>query len=180
MTRAQVILSALDRRLDGPVDLTLYGRAAFALGFDPPPPGAESSLDVDVVLWLGQAEQLLENSNLWQAVQETNEELAPQGLYVSHFFAEDQVVLRPHWRHHRIAVPGPWKHLRLHRLSDEDLFLSKLMRDDPLDRDDARFLVKHRGWSADQIQQLILQARVPPIAEVQEQFEQCSRRFRNP
>jgi hypothetical protein len=43
-----------------------------------------------------------ESTNFWQAVDQTNAELAPDDLYVSHFFTEDQVTLLPDWRTHRI------------------------------------------------------------------------------
>ena len=58
MTYAERILGELDRQLESPVDLTLYGRAAFLLGFSDPPEQFSQSLDDDAVLWLGQAEEL--------------------------------------------------------------------------------------------------------------------------
>jgi hypothetical protein len=180
MSNAERILDALDAALDQQVELTLYGRAAFQLGWASPPSDVYSSLDVDVVLWLGQAEDLLQVGNFWDAVHQVNHLLEAEGLYISHFFEEDQVVLRPDWRTHRVPLEGDWKNLVLYRLADEDLFLSKLMRDEPLDRADAAFIVQHRGWGPEEIQRVIAQARVPPIAEVQEQFERCSRRFLNP
>jgi len=61
MTYAARILGELDRHLKQVVDLTLYGRAAFQPGFDDPPEEFSQSLDVDTVLWLGQAEELLDH-----------------------------------------------------------------------------------------------------------------------
>ena len=80
------------------------------------------------------------------ALDKTNQELAAQGLYVSHFFTED-------------------------------LLLSKLMRDDPLDRSDAQFLVRHNGWLRDDVQAVFAQARIPDIAELREQFAICSEKL---
>ena len=63
-----------------------------------------------------------------------NAAFAAEELDLTHFFEEDQVVLRPSRREVRIPIPGHWKKLKLSRLSDADLFLSKLMRNDPIDR----------------------------------------------
>lgn len=60
----QRILSALDERLTAPVELTLYGRAALQLGFDNAPEECSLTRDVDAVLWLGQAEEMLGDMDL--------------------------------------------------------------------------------------------------------------------
>jgi len=62
-------------------------------------------------------------------------------------------------------------------LGDEDLFLSKLMRFDPQDLADARFIADRAGWTPAQIGAILREARVPDIPEVREQFELCSREF---
>lgn len=177
MTNAQLLLNAVDERLNGPVELTLYGRAALHLGFPQPPPDYALSRDVDAVLWLGQAESLVETSNFWDVIDEVNGLFADQELYISHFFEETQVILTPEWKAHRVAITGPWMHLKLYRLGDVDLFLSKLMRDDPIDRADARFIVESGHLTVDQIREAIHNARVPPIPEIAEQFERCAKQF---
>ena len=177
MTNAERILLALDEKLRSPVELTLYGRAALLLGYEAPPRECALSRDVDAVLWLGQAEELNERTNFWQAVGEVNEELAEDDLYISHFFTEDQVILRPDWRRHRAAIAGPWKKLALHRLGDVDLLLSKLMRDDPIDQSDARFIVDAAGLTPEEVKRVIASARVPDAAEIREQFELATRRL---
>lgn len=177
MIYAVRILTELNRRLAQSVDLTLYGRAAFQLGFESPPEEFSQSLDVDAVLWVGQAEELLESTNFWDALEEVNEALAPDGLYMSHLFVEDQVILTPEWRQQRKEVSGSWSNLDLHRLGDEDLFLSKLMRDDPQDRHDALFIVERRGWRGDDIESLLERARVPDIPELEEQFALASEKL---
>ena len=177
MRYAERILTELDQRLDASVELTLYGRAAFLLGFDDPPVQFSQSLDVDAVLWVGQAEELEQNSNFWEAVEGLNGALAPDGLYMSHLFVEDQVILTPDWLKRRRKIAGPWEKLRLSRLGDEDLLLSKLMRDDPQDRQDALFIVGRRGWGRDEVEALLPHARVPEIVELQEQFEIASRKL---
>ncbi len=176
---AQVILGVLDGRLNAAVELTLYGRAALQMGFSSPPPETLLSRDVDAVLWLGQAEDLNQRTNFWEAVDATNAELSSQGLYVSHFFTEDQVVLRPEWKAVRRRIDIPFRHLRLFRLADEDLLLSKLMRDDPQDQQDALFIVGAAGWRPENIEQILSVARLPDVAEIRDEFAKAARRLRN-
>lgn len=177
MTNAEQLLRAVDERLDGPVELTLYGRAALHLGFADPPPEYALSRDVDAVLWIGQAESLAERGNFWQVIDEVNRLFADQELYISHFFEETQVILTPDWRSNRVAIPRAWSHLALYRLGNVDLFLSKLMRNDPIDRADARFIVESAPLSSDEIRQALRSARIPPVPEIAEQFELCVRSF---
>jgi hypothetical protein len=177
MTNAEVILRALDSRLTGVVDLTLYGRAALTLGFPNAPADCLFSHDVDAVLRLGQAEELSEQSNFWEAVEAVNRELAERDLYVSHFFTEAQVILRPCWREQRVPIAGDWRQLRLFRLSDADLLLSKLMRDDPLDHADARFICAAAGLARAEVERAIEEARVPDSAEVREDFAKAAHRL---
>lgn len=178
MIYADRILGELDQRLHEPVELTLYGRAAFLLGFENPPAQFSQSLDVDAVLWLGQAETLSQTSNFWQAIEETNSALAPEGLYMSHLFVEDQVILTPDWLAQRAPIENDWPNLVLYRLSDEDLLLSKLMRDDQQDQQDALFIVLRRNWDRDFLDDLFARARIPKIAEINEQFEIASAKLR--
>jgi len=177
MNHAQVILSTLDAKLNGPVELTLYGRAALQLGFSDAPAECAVSHDVDAVFWTGQAEALAQTSNFWEAVEAVNAELADQELYISHFFQEDQVVLTPEWRAQRCPITGGWQNLKLYRLGNGDLLLSKLMRDDPIDHGDARFIVSRAGFSAQDVRRLLERARIPDIPEIAEHVERASQRL---
>jgi hypothetical protein len=177
MSNAARLLSALDERLDQPVELTLYGRAALHLGFANPPAEYALSRDIDAVLWLGQAETLAEHGNFWTAVDAVNRIFADQELFISHFFEETQVILTPAWRSQRLPIAGGWKRLQLFRLGNADLFLSKLMRDDPIDRADARFIVQSAPLSPDEINAAIRAARVPAVPEIEEQFRLAVRHF---
>jgi len=177
MTNAQRILTLLDTQLASRINLTLYGRAALHLGFPDAPKEYALSRDVDAVLWLGQAEELDEKTNFWDAIERVNQELADQELYISHFFTETQVVLLPDWRNNRVPLQGEWKHLELHRLGDIDLLLSKLMRDDPIDRADAQFIVRVADLGVSDVTAAIAKARVPDSLEIQEQFEVASRKL---
>lgn len=177
ISNAERILICLDEKLKDGVELTLYGRAALQLGFDPPAPDFALSLDVDAVFWMGQAEMLQETTNFWSAVEAVNAELEQDGLYISHFFEEDQVILTPHWREQRAPIPGRWKRLELFRLGNADLFLSKLMRDDPQDQHDARFILERAGWTEEEVQEILRSARLPELAEIQEEFVKAKRRL---
>ena len=53
-----LILQTLDRRLDHQVELTLYGRAAMALGFPSHESRHETTQDVDAIIPLGQLDDL--------------------------------------------------------------------------------------------------------------------------
>jgi hypothetical protein len=180
MSNAERVLRALGARLNRVVELVLYGRAALQLGFPNPPGEYAQSRDVDVVLWLGQADELAATTNFWESVEAVNREFSHEELYLSHLFEETQVVLRPDWRKYCVRIPGDWPNLALRRLGDLDLFLSKLMRDDPVDLADARFIVERARLTTEQIRSAIQSARVPDIPEVQEQFALCSKRVLPP
>ena len=177
MTNAEIILRELDRRLSSRVELNLFGRAALSLGFEHPREEFGHSLDVDAVLPVGAAEAFLENTNFWKAVEQTNEALAPRDLYVSHFFTEDQVILTERWMEKRIPIQGDWERITLFRLSDEDLLLSKLMRDDPHDFEDALFIVETRDWNGADVKAIVNQARIPDSSEIREEFAKARDRI---
>jgi hypothetical protein len=174
---ARRLLTALDQELTARVELTLYGRAALHLGFPDGPPEFGLSRDVDAILYTGQAEELAASTNFWQALDTVNRQYAGDGLYISHLFVEDQVILSPWWRTRRLPVAGTWQMLRLWRLGNTDLLLSKLMRDDPIDHGDALFIVRSAGLTASHVREAILSARIPAIPELEEQFALASARL---
>ena len=175
MSNAERILHRLDELLNAPAELTLFGRAAFQLGFADLPPEYGRSLDVDGVLWAGQSEQLLRETNFWTALEQLNEEFSSEGLFISHLFEEQQLILTPEWRAQRIVLPGAWQRLQVLRLGNGDLFLTKLMRFDPLDLEDARFLVHASDWDEHAIRDWFARARFPASPELREQFDLCVR-----
>jgi hypothetical protein len=138
-----VILQILDHHLDHPVELTLYGRAALALGFPTHELRHETTQDVDAIIPLAQLDRLRADAQFWDARDATNAELAGQGLFITHLFTEADVFLLPDWLNRRVAIPGPFTHLRLHRPATLDLILTKMMRGaDPEDLSDIEFLLK--------------------------------------
>ncbi|MEO8353285.1 MAG: hypothetical protein ABI680_16270, partial [Chthoniobacteraceae bacterium] len=159
MSHAETILRALDRRLAQPVHLVLYGRAALALGFQPPLPVAEISMDVDVILPLAQSAELETAPHFWSALTAVNRELEPQGLFLTHLFDETQVILRPCWLDHLepILLPGLVE-LRLSRPAAIDLLLTKMMRGlDPEDMAESAFLIQ-----AGRVDATVIRAATPP------------------
>jgi len=175
MNHAQTILLTLDRHLDRPIALVLYGRAALALGFDQPPEDVVRSLDVDIILPLAQAAALDEDAAFWDALEATNHDLAPSGLYVTHLFAEDQVILRPDWQDHLVPIHvSELVHLRLSRPHAVDLLLTKMMRGaDPQDMADAAFLLNQPETDGQSLRPLFAQARVPDVPEIRALFAEA-------
>ena len=104
MDNASVILYTLDRYLDHPTRLILYGRAALQLGYSEPPSGTAQSQDVDAIVPLSDLETLAADGQFWDAQQATNAELRAQGLYITHLFRADQVFLRREWEKHLVPI----------------------------------------------------------------------------
>jgi hypothetical protein len=177
VNNAQRILAALDSKLDGRVELTLYGRAAIVFGFEEVPKELAQSRDVDGVLWLGQAEEMARTTNFWEAVAEVNKQFRQEDLYISHLFEEDQLILTSQWKKRRVQVSGPWHKLIISRLSNEDLFLTKMMRDDPQDVADARLIVERAGWDERDIEAIVSTARVPDLVELRDEFARATAHF---
>jgi hypothetical protein len=177
VNNAQRILAALDSKLDSQVELTLYGRAAIVLGFEDVPKELAQSRDVDGVLWLGQAEKMTQETNFWEAVEKVNMQFREQELYISHLFVEDQLILTPQWKKQRLRISGPWRKLKVYRLGNEDLFLTKMMRDDPQDIADAKLIADRAGWDEKDIAAVVGKARLPNVVELREEFANAAGSF---
>jgi hypothetical protein len=78
------ILRTLDRHLASPAEMTLFGRSALALGYSQAPDHFHSTQDVDGILPLAWLEPPDMHEDFWRAVQLTNAELEPDGLYLTH------------------------------------------------------------------------------------------------
>jgi hypothetical protein len=101
------ILQCLDRNLNHPAELTIFGRAALALGFPAAPAAFGATQDLDAILPLGWLEAEEQNLDFWEAQQKTNAELEGTGLYITHLFRELEIILTPDWIMRRILLQLP-------------------------------------------------------------------------
>ena len=101
------ILQAVDAQLDQPIEFFLFGRAALVLGFADPPAEAGATEDVDGIIPRDLLATLQANERWWAALQAANDELATEGLYLTHLFDEEQIILRPNWRKEVVTVSNP-------------------------------------------------------------------------
>jgi len=165
------ILQTLDRHLTAPFTLYVYGRSALALGFADAPADFHATMDVDAILPARDLRALEANEDFWLAQDRVNRELGDTGLYFTHLFEDRQVILTPDWLEQTVVLDKfDFTRLRLHRPSTADLVLTKLMRVDPQDRDDIRFLLKQPDMAPGQLDSALLVARVPDVAEIREAF----------
>ncbi len=173
MTNAERILRALDEKLTAPVELTIYGRAALALGFNSKPKGSEESLDVDAILPLNQQTEIEKDEQFWAAVDGVNTGLKDDGLYITHLFQEDQVILSEGWLDRRVKIELPGlKHLEIYRPSIVDLLLTKMMRaEDQEDLEDIKFLIHEGKLTEGRVQSAFASAKVPKVPEIEDAFE---------
>lgn len=164
------ILQTLDHHLTAPVELTLFGRAALALGYAGSPAAFATTQDVDAILplsWLAAAD---ENLDFWQAQQRTNAELEPEGLYITHLFRELEVILTPDWLARRVPIQTGFQRLGTFRPATLDLVLTKMARGDENDLADIRFLLRQEPLDAGQLRAAFARARLPDVPEIQELF----------
>lgn len=67
---------------------------------------------------------------------------------------------------HQSVIEKPFSKLRLCRLADADLLLSKMMRYDPADFDDLVFVVERSEFGPDAVADIVEQARIPECEEI--------------
>jgi hypothetical protein len=164
------ILQTLDRHLTQPAEITIFGRAALALGFPNSPAAFATTHDVDAILPLGWLAAEDENMDFWQAQQKTNVELESSGLYITHLFRELEIILTPDWLSRRVRVPLNLRKLTVFRPAALDLILTKMARGDENDLADIRFLLQQEPPSTAQLQAAFTRARMPDVPEIQELF----------
>jgi hypothetical protein len=164
------ILQTLDRSLTAPAEITLFGRAALALGYDKSPATFSATRDVDAILPLSWLAAENENLDFWEAQQRTNVELEPEGLYLTHLFRELEVILTPDWLNHRVSIPLGLERLMVFRPATLDLILTKMARGDENDLADIAFMLKVEPLTAAQLRAAFSRARVPDIPEIQALF----------
>ncbi len=171
MNNPLFILQTLDRHLDHPVELTLYGRAALALGFPSHEPRHETTQDVDAIIPLAQLDELRADEQFWGARDAANVDLAGRGLYLTHLFTEADVFLLPDWLDRRVPIPSDFTHLKLLRPATLDLILTKMMRGaDPEDLSDIAFLLKQGPMKDEELRAAFDRVRLPDIQELRDAF----------
>jgi hypothetical protein len=164
------ILQTLDRHLTKPAEITIFGRAALALGFENSPAAFATTHDVDAILplsWLAAEDQ---NLDFWEAQQKTNAELEPSGLYITHLFRELEIILTPDWLSRRVRIALELGKLAVFRPSALDLILTKMARGDENDLVDIRFLLQQETISSALLRAAFTRARVPDVSEIRELF----------
>lgn len=168
------ILRILDKNLSHPVSLLIYGRAAIALGFPVPPDDAGTTMDVDAILPMQELDAIVQDGKFWEALDQTNQELESDGLYMTHIFQEDQVILSPNWLENTVPIELGLNHIQLRRPSTLDLVLTKMMRgNDPKDLEDAGFLIATGKIRPEELSEAFKTAIVPDVGEIREAFQQA-------
>jgi hypothetical protein len=161
----------LDRHLTHPVRLILYGRAALSLGFPDSPAEFSTTMNVDAILPRVELSAIEENDDFWTALEKTNAELEPSGLYITHLFVDDQLILTPDWTQRlQVVELDDLKFLQLFRPDAGDLILTKMMRVDPQDRSDITFLLDQ--FSGNIMRDYIERASLPDLEEIRTAFSE--------
>jgi hypothetical protein len=169
---AAIILKTLDKHLARPVELRLMGGAALTLvyGLD------RATEDADLLMDDQEATFLAEQCNFAEALEKTNAELEPIGLYISHLWGPEQQILTPNWRDacRPATTDVTLEHITLKSLGPIDMILSKMARADAGDLEDMRYLINHERLPKNAILDAIESAQVPEI--LRDAFEASRRR----
>jgi hypothetical protein len=158
---AERILRTLARHIEGPAHVRLLGGAALILGY-----GLDRTTeDADLLAEDAELELLASEANFGAAVEATNRELEPEGLYLSHIWGPEQQILTPEWKQSCRPVSRDWgsRRLSVEVLGPVDLILSKLCRADEGDLEDIRYLIAGERIGRDELESAIACARVPGI-----------------
>ena len=167
------ILKALDQHLTLPAEITLFGRAALALGYAQASAHFHNTEDVDGILPLAWLQPPDTHQDFWQAVERTNVELEPDGLYLTHLFRELDVILQPDWINRRLRLAVGLQKLAVFRPATIDLILTKMARADEDDLQDIQFLLQQESLTREQLTIAFTRARVPDVPEIQELFNRA-------
>ncbi len=154
-----LILETLDRHMTGPGHLRLFGGAALILGYE----RARTTEDADVLVDDAELQALIDESNFGEALEKTNRELEPRGLYLRHIFGPEQEILTPTWRENCRPLSLGLSKLSASVLGPMDLIVSKLARADRADLDDIAWVVQREGLVATEVLSAAQGALVPEI-----------------
>jgi Nucleotidyltransferase of unknown function (DUF6036) len=167
------ILRTLDQHLTLPAEITLFGRSALALGYSESPEHFHNTQDVDGILPLAWLQPPDEHEDFWKAVQCTNMELEPDGLYLTHLFRETDVILQPDWLDRCVRLEVGFGKLSVFRPATIDLVLTKMARADEDDLQDIQFLLRQESLTHEQLEAAFARARVPDVPEIQNIFNRA-------
>jgi hypothetical protein len=118
--------------------------------------------DADLLLDDAEVRTLVEEANLGEALEKTNRELEPRGLYVTHIWGPEQEILTPTWRERCRPVPEYSGRLKVSVLGPLDLIASKLGRLDDVDLADVLHLMAVEHLGADEVLRAVSSAVAPP------------------
>ncbi len=154
-----LILRTLDRHLSGPGEVRLFGGGAFVLGYG----RNRTTDDADLLLDDRECQVLIDTAGFSEAIEATNRELEPRGLYLTHVFGPEQQVLSPGWRNdcRPIVLTGLTK-LSISCLGPIDLALTKMGRADDEDLADIEFLLRTHQLEPNALRRAIDVAITPP------------------
>lgn len=171
MNAAQTIAETLDRHLTQPTEVVVFGAAALLLDrkFASRLAG-RSTNDVDIIIPKEREMRVDADRPFWRAVEKTNQELEPKGLYITHIFPEREVALTPEWKQHTVPLHNDrLAKLSLQRPRMLDLVISKMGRGDVQDLVDVRSMLRlhreatGRQLTAAEITQAAARAQVPEV-----------------
>lgn len=168
----ELILRTLDRHLTGTGTIRLLGGAALILGYE----RTRTTEDADLLLDDPECQALIDDAGFSSAVELTNQELEPRGLYLTHIWGPEQQILTPSWRAacRPIEITGlTW--LSVTSLGPLDLVTSKLARGDDADLADVDWLIERERLSRDEIEKAVNGAMVPAV--LREVFEGARERL---
>lgn len=155
-----LILKTLDKHLTAPGSIRLFGGAALVLGYG----RQRLTEDADLLLDDRECRALIDQCGFSEAVEATNAELNPLGLYVTHIFGPEQEILSPTWREHCRPVSLPaLTRLSVSVLGPIDLILTKLGRGDEGDLDDIRYLLSAENLDGAEVRRGVSAALVPDV-----------------
>jgi len=167
------ILRALDSKLDHKIDLIIFGKAAIVLGFPTAPENYGITQDVDGILQTKNLETITNDEKFWDALESTNQDLKPEGLYMTHLFQEEQIILSPNWSDKTILLELGLNHIQISRPCTLDLILTKMMRCDKSDLDEIRFLIESDHITPEELEAAFKTARVPDENEILDLFQRA-------
>ena len=87
-TNPHRILKSLDHNLVHSIELTLFGRAALALGFGQVLSEWGETLDIDIIVASHMSAPLEQDDQFWEAIEKTNAHLTQTGARATRFCSD--------------------------------------------------------------------------------------------